>query len=73
MTAEEEVTGGQLKIVLKIDNIEFINTELQLCDIASEAGLTCPIKEGVHTLEVKQEIPDEAPRVRRIIIVLLAP
>lgn len=61
--AEEDVTGGEVKVNLAIDKIPFISTEFDLCDIASQANLECPIKAGQHMLTVTQQIPDEAPSV----------
>ena len=60
---DEKVTGGQLKVNLVVDNVPFISTNLDLCDIASMAGLSCPISEGQQMLKVSQQIPDEAPAV----------
>jgi len=55
------VTGGVIAINLKIDGIQFYNENLDLCDAALQAGLNCPLSVGAHTLNINQEIPDEAP------------
>ena len=68
--AVEDVTGGEVKVNLAIDKIPFISTEFDLCDIASDAKLSCPIKAGQHTLFVSQSIPDEAPSVSEHIFLL---
>ena len=60
---DEKVTGGQLKVNLVVDKIPFISTTLDLCDIASMAGLSCPISAGQQMLKVSQQIPEEAPSV----------
>ena len=57
------MTGGEIKVNLAIDKIPFISTVIDLCGEASQAGLSCPIAAGPQTLQVKQEIPDEAPSV----------
>ena len=67
---DEKVTGGQLKVNLVVDKIPFISTSLDLCDIASMAGLSCPISAGQQMLKVSQQIPEEAPSVRILKIVL---
>lgn len=63
VSADEEVTGGVIAINLKIDGIQFYNENLDLCDAALQAGLNCPLSVGAHTLNINQEIPDEAPPV----------
>ena len=65
---DEKVTGGQLKVNLVVDKIPFISTTLDLCDIASMAGLSCPISAGQQMLKVSQQIPEEAPSVSIIIL-----
>ena len=60
---DEKVTGGQLKVNLVVNKIPFISTNLDLCDVASMAGLSCPISAGQAVLKVSQQIPDEAPSV----------
>lgn len=61
VTFNEQVTSGELKVNLAINKIPFISTNLDLCDTISQAGLSCPISAGSHTLTVSQQIPDEAP------------
>lgn len=61
VTFDEKVTGGQLKVNLVVNKIPFISTNLDLCDIASMAGLSCPISTGQQVLKVSQQIPNEAP------------
>ena len=63
MCIGEQVTGGELKVNLAINKVPFISTNLDLCDTISQAGLSCPISSGSHTLTVTQQIPDEAPSV----------
>jgi len=62
------VTGGVIAINLKIDGIQFYNENLDLCDAALQAGLNCPLSVGAHTLNINQEIPDEAPPVSHRVV-----
>lgn len=62
----EQVTGGTVKVNLDIDKIPFISLNLDLCELLSDAGLSCPVSAGPQTLTVSQEIPDEAPSVIKI-------
>ena len=48
---------------LVVNKIPFISTNLDLCDVASMAGLSCPISAGQQVLKVSQQIPNEAPSV----------
>ena len=64
MYTEEEVTGGEAKVNIIINNIPFLSIPINLCHMMSKAGLPCPIKPGSHVLTATQLIPDEAPSVR---------
>ena len=62
-TIGEQVTSGKIKVNLDINKIPFIAMSLDLCNTISQAGLSCPISAGSHTLSLSQQIPDEAPSV----------
>jgi hypothetical protein len=59
----EQVTSGEMKVNLAINKIPFISTNLDLCSTISQAGLSCPISAGSHSLSLTVQIPDEAPAV----------
>ena len=62
-SADEEVTGGNIQLSLSINNIPFVNMPLDLCDAVQQAGLSCPLSKGNHSISVTEEIPDLAPPV----------
>ena len=57
------MTGGQIAINLLVDGIQFYDETLDLCDTGMQFGLSCPLTVGSHTVNINQDIPDEAPPV----------
>ena len=62
-SADEEVTGGNIQLSLSINNVPFVNMPLDLCDAVLQAGLSCPLSKGNHSISVTEVIPDLAPPV----------
>ena len=60
-TLDEEVTGGNIQLTLSINNIPFVNLPLDLCDAAQQAGLSCPLSKGNHSVSISEDIPYLAP------------
>lgn len=58
LNAGEELTGGNVAVEVKVDGITFYKTTLALCDIASEVGLSCPIKPFIGTNSTSVKLPD---------------
>lgn len=52
---------------LKWNNIPFFDSPFDLCDIVTQAGLSCPLAKGMHTFSTTQTIPFEAPKVSCIV------
>ena len=63
ISADEEVTGGNIQLTLSINNIPFVNLPLDLCDAAQQAGLSCPLSKGNHSVSISEDIPYLAPPV----------
>jgi len=63
ISADEEVTGGNIQLSLSINNIPFVNMPLDLCDAAQQAGLSCPLYKGNHSISITEDIPYLAPPV----------
>lgn len=42
--AEEEVTGGNVKVSVKLDGIPLYSDTIALCDILSQERMSCPVK-----------------------------
>ena len=64
LSAAEEVTGGNIAANVSFDSIPDINTKLDLCQAILEVSqLSCPLKEGPHTVTVVETIPEFLPSV----------
>lgn len=42
--AEEEVTGGDVKVSVKLDGIPIYSNDMLLCDLLKQERVTCPVK-----------------------------
>lgn len=42
--AEEEVTGGDAKLSVKLDGFPVFNKDMRLCDLLSQERVSCPVK-----------------------------
>lgn len=56
MFVEEEVTGGSVEIKIHT-RVHSIDKTVDLCDLAKDAGLSCPIAAGITTFSVTQGVP----------------
>ena len=54
----ENVTAGQIAVQVKYGIITIFHKELDLCDIAKQAGIPCPVANGKHTLKMTESVPD---------------
>lgn len=64
LSAAEEVTGGSIALNISFDSVPFYNAKLDLCMIIPDVSqLSCPLKEGPHTVTVVQTIPEFLPSV----------
>ena len=70
ITADEDVTGGNIKVSAKYGIIPVYSNTLDLCDTAQEAGLKCPFGAGKHSLKITENIPGEVPSVSTTIFIL---
>ena len=58
------MTSGSIKVDAKLDGVELYSGTLDLCDTIQQAGLSCPVSAGQHTVKVDNiKIPGIAPRV----------
>lgn len=55
--AAEQVTGGSLKVDVKFGIIPVFDKTYDLCDLAKEAGLSCPVSAGTHTTKITEDVP----------------
>lgn len=53
-----------MKFDLKFGVITVISKTLDLCDVAKQAQLDCPIQSGNHTAKLTVAIPSIAPKVK---------
>ena len=62
--AEEEVKGGTVKLSVKMGSINIYSNTLGLCDLLSEAGMSCPVAvdHNGHA-SFSQVVPSEFPGV----------
>lgn len=60
------VTNGTIAVKVKWSIITVFDETLNLCDVAKDAGLSCPIAAGTHSVKVTETIPSIAPSVREI-------
>ena len=67
---EETVTGGRISMVVKYYNIVTVLSEVyDLCDVASQASLDCPITPGQHTFFTSLTKPLSYPTVSEALCV----
>jgi len=52
------VTGGSVKVDVKFGIFTVFDKTLALCDLAKQAGMTCPISAGAQTVKVTENVPD---------------
>ena len=62
----EAVTNGTIAVKVKWLIITVVDETLDLCTVAKEAGLSCPIAAGTHSVKITATIPSIAPSVREI-------
>ena len=60
----EDVTGGVLKVTITIDGITILTEKLDLCQVAPDINLMCPLKSGVQVASISVTIPSGLPKVR---------
>ena len=60
---EEEVTSGEVKIKLNYGKIPIVDETLDMCDLITEIGKSCPVKAGPFEVVLKQNLPDYVPSV----------
>ena len=63
--AAEQVTGGSIKVDVKFGIFTVYDKTLDLCDLAKQAGMACPIAAGSHTTKVTENVPDVPISVRK--------
>ena len=61
ITFKEEVSGGKVALKVKFGVVPIFSKEFKLCDIATDAQLTCPIEMGTHSLAMTKEFPSAIP------------
>ena len=62
--AAEEVTDGGMAANISFDSQPLISVKQDLCqDIVKVSSLSCPLKEGPHTVTVVVTIPEFLPSV----------
>jgi len=66
ISADEEVTGGNIQLSFSVNSIPFLNRPLDLCDVAQQTGLSCPLSKGNHFISISKDIPFLAPPVSPI-------
>lgn len=63
----EVVSGGSLQLTVKyhtfIKDITVIDETENLCDIAKNAGESCPLQVGDHVVLLTEKLPGSAPSV----------
>lgn len=59
----EDVTGGDVKLNIAIDNVTVVSQDLDLCDTLPEVNLMCPLKSGHHIASIETDLPNEIPSV----------
>ena len=63
----ENVTGGTVKLQIKVDGVEIVNQDMDLCDALSQVTLMCPLGPGNHTAAITTTLPNDVPDVRQSI------
>lgn len=58
----EEVTGGKVKITVRLGNVLYSNT-FEICDLVPRFGLKCPVPKGPGTHSATQPLPPIIPKV----------
>ena len=61
------MTNGTVAISLKWEIITVVDETLNLCDVAKDAGLSCPLAIGTHSVKATETIPGIAPPVRSML------
>jgi len=51
------VTGGSLKVNVKFGIIPVFDKTYDLCDLAKQTGLSCPVSAGTHTTKITEDVP----------------
>ena len=69
--SEEQITSGQITVKIKYGIITVYDETLDLCDIAEQAGLTCPLAAGDNSLKITETIPSLVPSVINVQTCLL--
>ena len=60
------VTNGTIAAKVKWSIITVFDKTFNLCDVAKDAELSCPIAAGTHSVKITETIPSIAPSVREI-------
>lgn len=53
----EQVTGGLAKVDVKFGIFTVFDKTLAPCDLAKQAGMTCPISAATQTVKVTENVP----------------
>ena len=61
ITFKEVVTSGKITLKVLIHKFPIFSHEFVLCDIASDAGDKCPIKQETRVLKLEEELPSIPP------------
>lgn len=52
------MTGGKVEAKLKYGFITIFHQTLNLCDIAKDANIPCPVANGTHSFKMTKSVPD---------------
>ena len=64
LSAAEQVTDGKIALKIDFNSQTFYTTTLDLCQVLPEVSpLSCPLKEGPHSVTVVETIPGFLPSV----------
>lgn len=68
---EEQITSGHIQVKIKYGIITVYDETLDLCDIGEQAGLTCPLAAGDHSIKITENVPSIVPSVINVQTCLL--
>lgn len=61
LTLSEEVTQGNIKLNIDIDNLHVVDETLDLCATLPEVKLMCPLQKGVHSAFISVFLAEDIP------------
>jgi len=60
-TSNEQITGGEILVVLTYSQIALVNQTFPLCSTISDFEIKCPVASGPLKFTVNQQIPSALP------------